>query len=150
MKQTFNLAKSTLIFYSFIAPFIIGGSLYNLVYGLMLGETPTVRIGVFSLLGFVVLPILLISTYLRNRVVVTDSNVRINKTDFQRSDYDFTITERYLPLKERPLFSLFRKIFHTLAITKKSDGTVVFYQDLETSQTDAREIKTVLENKIAN
>lgn len=147
MKQTFNVAKSTLIFYSFIAPFIIGGSLYNLVYGLMLGETPTVRIGVFSLLGFVVLPILLISTYLRNRVVVTDSNVRINKTDFQRSDYDFTIRERYLPLKERPLFSLFRKIFHTLAITKKSDGTVVFYQDLETSQTDAREIKVALESK---
>ena len=147
MKQTFNLAKSTLIFYSFIAPFIIGGSLYNLIYGLILGETPTVKIGVFSLLGFVVLPILLISTYLRNRVVVTDSNVRINKTDFQRSDYDFTITERYLPLKERPLFSLFRKIFHTLAITKKSDGTVVFYQDLETSQTDAREIKVALESK---
>ncbi|KFC18275.1 hypothetical protein [Chryseobacterium sp. FH1] len=146
MKKTFNLAKSTLVFYAFIAPFIIGGSLYNLVYGLMLGEKPTVRIGVFSLLGFVVLPILLISTYLRNRVVVTGSNVQINKTDFPRSEYDFAITERYLPLKERPLFSLFRKIFHTLAITKKSDGTVVFYQDLETSRTDAKEIQVALES----
>lgn len=109
MKQTFNLAKSTLTFYAFIAPFIIGGSFYNLIYGLILGESSTVRIGAFSLLGFVIFPILLISTYLRNRIVITDQNVRIHKTDFPRSQYDFAVTDRFLPFKERPLFSLLRK-----------------------------------------
>jgi len=144
MKQTFNLSKSTLVFYSVIAPFIIGASLYNLVYGLILGETPTVRVGVFSLFVFAVLPLLLVSTYLRNRVLITSTNVRVNKIDFPRSEYDFAITDRVVALKDRPLFSLFRKTFQTLAITQKSDGTVVFYKDLETSQTYADKIKTAL------
>lgn len=147
MKKTFNLAKSTLIFYSFITPFIVFGSFYNLVYGLILGETPTVKVGLFSLLGFLVLPLLLVSTYIRNRMVVTDRNVRINKTDFPRSEYDFAISDRFLPLKERPLFSLFRKTFHTLVITQKSDSKVVFYEDLETSQNYAEKIKLALHLK---
>lgn len=147
MKLTFNLSKSTLVFYSVIAPFIIGASLYNLVYGLILGETPTVRLGLFSLFGFAVLPLLLVSTYLRNRVLITSTNVRINKTDFPISEYDFAITDRVVALKDRPLFSLFRKTFQTFAITQKSDGTVVFYQDLETSQTYADKIKQALSIK---
>ncbi|MDQ0594831.1 hypothetical protein QFZ37_003200 [Chryseobacterium ginsenosidimutans] len=133
MKQTFNLSKSTLIFYSLIAPFIIGGSFYNLVYGLILGQSSNVRIGAWSLLGFVALPLMLIATYLRNKCVITEQYVRIYKKEFARSEYDFVITERFLAVKDRPLFSILRKIFHTLIITGKTTGEVVFEKDLETS-----------------
>lgn len=144
MKQTFNLSKSTLIFYSVIAPFIIAGSFYNLVYGLILGKTSIVRIGAWSLLGFIVLPLMLIATYLRNKCVVTDGYVRIHKKEFSRSEYDFTITDRFLSIKDRPLFSMFRKTFHILTITQKTDGSVVFEQDLETSSAYTEKIRSAL------
>lgn len=144
MKQTFNLSKSTLIFYSAIAPFIIGGSFYNLVYGLILGESSVVRIGAWSLLGFVILPVMLIATYLRNKYVITETYVRVYKKEFARSEYEFNITDRFLSIKDRPLFSIFRKTFHTLIITEKSHGDIVFQQDLETSSAYAEKIKSAL------
>ena len=144
MKQIFNLSRSTLIFYSCIAPFIIGGSIYNLVYGIILGETPTVRVGAFSLLGFVILPLLLISTYFKNKCTITEQSVLIHKTEFPRSEYDFAITERFLAMKDRPLFSIFRKTFHTLIITKKSNRSIAFEQDLETSQSYTEKFRSAL------
>ena len=95
MKQTFNLSKSTLVFYSLLAPFIIGGSFYNLYFGLILGESSHVKLGAWSLLGFVVLPLILIATYFRNRCVITDQYVRIYKREFPRSEYDFNISDRF-------------------------------------------------------
>jgi hypothetical protein len=144
MKQTFNLSKSTLIFYSAIAPLIIGGSFYNLVYGLILGESSVVRIGAWSLLGFVVFPVMLIATYLRNKCVITEQYVRIYKKEFDRSAYEFKITDRFLPIKDRPLFSIFRKTFHSLTITQKTNGNMVFQQDLETSAAYAEKIRSAL------
>lgn len=144
MTQTFNLAKSPLIFYSFLAPLIIVGSFYNLVYGLILGETPNVRIGPWSLLGFVVLPLMIIATYLRNKCVITDEYVRIYKREFLRSENDFSISERVLAVKDRPLFSIFRKTFHTLTITEKTTGDVVFNEDLETSSSYTEKIRSAL------
>lgn len=144
MKQTFNLSKSTLIFYSVIAPFIIGGSFYNLVYGLILGTASHVKIGAWSLLGFIVLPVMLIATYLRNKCIITDHDVRIYKRKFSRSDYNFTVSDHFLPVKDRPLFSIFTKTFHTLIITGKTDGRVVFEQNLETSAVYAEKIRSAL------
>jgi hypothetical protein len=61
------LVKKVLIFYSVLAPFIIIGSLYNLIKGVILHESPTYRIGLFSLFGFVIMPFLLIITYVKNK-----------------------------------------------------------------------------------
>lgn len=148
MKLTFNLSKSTLIFYSLLAPFVIGGSFYNLYYGLILGEGSHVKIGAWSLLGFVVLPLMLIATYLRNRCIITDQYVRIYKREFSRSEYDFAISERFLAMKNRPLFSIFRKTFHTLTITEKTTGNLVFNEDLETSSAYAEKIRSALRSSM--
>jgi len=144
MRQTFNLSKSTLVFYSVIAPFIIGGSFYNLVYGLILHKASAVRIGAWSLVGFIVLPVMLIATFYRNRCIVTEEYIRIYKKEFVRSEHDFMITDRFLAIKDRPLFSIFRKTFHTLIITKKTNGEVVFQQDLETSSLYSDKIRKAL------
>lgn len=146
MKQTFNLSKSTLIFYSLLAPFVIGGSFYNLYYGLILGESSHVKIGAWSLLGFVVLPLMLVATYFRNKCVITDQYVRIYKREFSRSEYDFNISDRFLAIKDRPLFSIYRKIFPTLTISEKTTGEIVFHEDLETSASYTSKIRSALRN----
>ncbi|MFY1045775.1 hypothetical protein [Chryseobacterium sp. GP-SGM7] len=144
MKQHFNLSKSTLIFYTILAPFIIFGSFYNLVDGLILGKASVVKIGAWSLLGFIIFPVMIVSTYFRNRCVITERSVRIYKEEFSRSEYDFTISDRFLAIKDRPLFSIFRKTFHTLRIIKKTDGSVIFERDLETSSGYAEKIRSAL------
>jgi len=146
MKKVFNLSKSTLVFYSFISPFIIVASFYNLVYGIILKENSTVNIGFFSILGFLAMPILLVSVYVRNKLTITNQNVTVHKVDFLRSEHHFAIVNRTLAKKDRPIFSLFREVYHTLVITKKSTGEIVFHQDLQTSQKYAEKIKTALQN----
>ncbi|SHM93242.1 hypothetical protein SAMN05444360_12217 [Chryseobacterium carnipullorum] len=66
MNLKIGLAKKVLLFYSVIAPFIIFGSLYNLIEGVILHNAPSYRIGLFSLFGFVIMPLLLIVTYIKN------------------------------------------------------------------------------------
>lgn len=138
------LAKKVLIFYAVIAPFIMFGSLYNLIEGVILQTTPTYRIGLFSLFGFIIMPFLLIVTYVKNKCVITTESMRIGKTDYKFSDYDFEIREKELPLKDRPLTSLFKKNYHDLLIKKKNTNEIVLEEPLNVFQKDLENIKNVL------
>jgi len=138
------LAKKVLIFYAVLAPFIIFGSLYNLIQGVILHATPTYRVGLFSLLGFVVMPFLLIVTYVKNKSVITSDRMVIGKTEYKFSDYDFQIREKELPLKDRPLTSLLKKNYHDLVIKQLNTNTIVLEQPLDIFQKDLEHMRSAL------
>lgn len=138
------LAKKVLIFYAVIAPFIMFGSLHNLIEGVILQTTPTYRIGFFSLFGFLIMPFLLIVTYIRNKSVITADSMRIGKVEYKFSDYDFEIREKELPLKDRPLTSLFKKNYQDLVIKKANTNEIVLEEPLNIFQKDLENIKRAL------
>jgi hypothetical protein len=141
MNLKISLAKKTLIFYSIIGLVISCASIYNLIWGVILHETPTYRIGVFSLFGFIIFPILIISTYLKNKCVINKDDVHIGKMKYRFSDYDFFITTRQLAFKDRPLFSIFKKDFFDFVIKETGTNNIVFEKDLDVFQKDIENIK---------
>jgi hypothetical protein len=144
MKLTICLAKTTVIFYSLLAPFIIVGSLYNLVKGVFANQNAVVYIGAFSLFGFILLPILIVTTYIKNKCVIQSNSVCIGKVEFSPKDYRFEIQEKLLAFKDRPIFSLLRKKYYLLIIKKIETGTVVLEKDLDVFQNDIEKIKLAL------
>lgn len=141
MKLKICIAKKTLISYSVIAPFIIYGSAYNLIWGVILHKTPTISLGAFSLLGFVVLPVLLIYTYINNKCVITTDSMRIGKVEYKFADYNFQIRSKELPLKDRPITSLFKKNYYDFLIKEMGTNKIVFEKDLDVFQKDIEKIK---------
>lgn len=138
------LAKKVLIFYAVLAPFIIIGSLYNLIDGVILHKTPTYRIGMFSLFGFVIMPFLLIVTYLKNKCEISGNGVKIGKIYYPFSDYYFSIREKELAFKDRPLTSLMKKDYQYLVIQKKGTQEIVLEKDLDVFQKDIENIRNAL------
>ncbi|MNJ96336.1 hypothetical protein D3C87_140590 [compost metagenome] len=138
-----NLSKHTLIFYSILAPFIIFGSIYNLL-GIISGTSTVISFGAFALFGFVLLPALLVSTYRQNRCTISDDRISIGKKDYVFNSYAVSIVEKYLPIKERPLFSLFRKQYANLIIREKSSGQIVLNKDLDISVQTIKKMKAFL------
>ncbi|MDN5477312.1 MAG: hypothetical protein L0G39_10295 [Chryseobacterium sp.] len=142
MNLKIGLAKKVLLFYSVIAPFIIFGSLYNLIEGVILHYAPSYRIGLFSLFGFVIMPLLLIVTYTKNKCIISREGVQIGKILYPFSDYRFSIRQKELPFKDRPLTSLWKKNYDELVITKINTGETVLEKDLDVFQKDVK----ILEN----
>lgn len=138
------LAKKVLIFYSVLAPFIMIGSLYNLIDGVILQKSPTYRIGLFSLFGFVIMPFLLIVTYIKNKCVISGDGVQIGKMMYPFSDYDFSIREKELAFKDRPLTSLFKKRYDELVIKRISNNEIILEKDLDVFERDIENIKNAL------
>lgn len=141
MNFKISLAKKTLIFYSVIGLVISCASVYNLIWGVILHETPTYRIGVFSLFGFIIFPVLLISTYLKNKCVIDKDGVYIGKIKYSFSDYDFFITTHQLAFKDRPLFSILKKDYFDFIIKETGTNNIVFEKDLDVFQKDIEKIK---------
>jgi hypothetical protein len=141
MNFKISLAKKILIFYSIIGLVISCASIYNLIWGVILHETPTYRIGVFSLFGFIIFPALLISTYLKNKCVIDRDSVQIGKVKYRFSEYDFFITTRQLAFKDRPLFSIFKKDYFDFVIKETGTNTIVFEKDLDIFQKDIEKMK---------
>jgi hypothetical protein len=141
MNFKISLAKNTLIFYSIIGLVIGSASIYNLIWGVILRETPTYKIGVFSLFGFIIFPVLLISTYLKNKCVIDRDGVHIGKIKYRFSDYDFFITTHQLAFKDRPLFSIFRKDYFNFVIKETGTDNIVFEKDLDVFQKDIEKMK---------
>ncbi|WP_223605594.1 hypothetical protein [Chryseobacterium sp. OSA05B] len=138
------LAKKVLLFYAVLAPFIMIGSLYNLIDGVILQKNPTYRIGLFSLFGFVIMPLLLIVTYIKNKCEITGDRVRISKIDYLFSDYHFSIREKELAFKDRPLTSLLKKKYQVLVIQSKNTHEIVLEKDLDVFQKDIENIRNAL------
>lgn len=138
------LAKKVLIFYSVLAPFIMIGSLYNLIDGIILQKSPTYRIGLFSIFGFVIMPFLLIVTYTKNKCVISGDGVQIGKMRYPFSDYDFSIREKELAFKDRPLTSLFKKRYDELVIKRTSSDEIILEKDLDVFEKDIENIKNAL------
>lgn len=141
MNLKISLAKKTLIFYSIIGLVISCASIYNLIWGVILHETPTYRIGIFSLFGFIIFPLLIISTYRKNKCVIYKDDVHIGKMKYRFSDYDFFIITRQLAFKDRPLFSIFKKDFFDFVIKEIGTNNIVFEKDLDVFQKDIEKIK---------
>lgn len=141
MNFKISLAKKTLVFYSIIGLVISCASIYNLIWGVILHETPTYRIGVFSLFGFIVFPVIFISTYLKNKCVIDTDSVHIGKIKYRFSDYDFFITTYQLSFKDRPLFSIFNKDYFDFVIKETGTNNIVFQKDLDIFRKDIELIK---------
>jgi len=139
-----NLSRSTLIFYGILAPFIIVGSFYNLM-GIINGTSTIISIGAFALFGFVLLPLLLFSTYKQNRCIIQSDRISIGKKDYAFSSYRVSIIDKQLPLSQRPIFSTFRKNYSDLIISEKSTGRVVFTQNLDRSTQVIEKMKAALQ-----
>lgn len=146
MKLTICLSKTIVIFYSLLAPIIIFASLHNLIYGLILDENSVISIGAFSLFGFILLPLLIISSYRNNKCVIETDKVSIGKTQYLSSTYNFVIQEKHLPLKERPIFFLLRKTYYSFVIKEKATGKVISIKELNVFQRDVKKIKSALQN----
>jgi len=144
MKLTICLAKTMLIFYSLLAPVIIYASSYNLIKGVIMGQTPTVWIGPFSLFGFMLLPLLIVITYRKNKCVIQADKVTIGKSDYLSSDYSFFIHEKYLALADRPIVSLLRKTYYVFVIKRKGTNKIVLEEDIHVFQSDIRKMKLAL------
>lgn len=138
------LAKKLIIFYSILGAVISYASAHNLIYGLILHQTSSVRIGAFSLFGFIIFPVLLIATYVRNKATFTSTGVRIFKTDYNFSEYNFKIIEREIPFKDRPIISLLKKNYHEIRINKKGSRNIVFEKDLDVFNSDLKKIREAL------
>jgi len=138
-----NLSHRTLVFYSILAPFIVFGSIYNLL-GIISGTSTVISFGAFSLFGFVLLPGLLVSTYRQNRCTLLGDRISIGKKDYVFNSYAVSIVQKYLPIKERPLFSLFRSQYSNLIIREKSSGQLVLEKDLDVSVQTVEKMKQFL------
>jgi len=138
-----NLSRSTLIFYSILAPFIMYGSFYNLM-GVIAGTSTMISFGAFALFGFILLPLLLFSTYRQNRCTIHKDYISIGKKDYAFSSYNVSIIDKQLPFAQRPIFSTFRKNYSDLTILEKSTGQVVFTQDLDLSARVIEKMKEAL------
>ncbi|PYF74074.1 hypothetical protein [Pedobacter nutrimenti] len=138
------LAKKVLLFYAVIAPFIMYGSLYNLIEGVILHNSPTYRVGVFSLFGFAIMPFLLIVTYIHNKCVITTDQIRVGKNEYKFSEYDVQVREKELPFKERPITSLFKKNYYDLVVKKVNTNHVVLEKSLDVFKKDIENIKKAI------
>lgn len=138
-----NLARNTLIFYGLLSPFLIGGSLYNF-YGLISGKSSVVVFGAFALMGFILLPALLVATFLRNRCTISDDKITIGATAYPFTAFRFYIREQELPFKDRPLFSLFRSKYYDLIIRSNASGEVVYEKDLDITRSKIEVMRKAL------
>ncbi|SHL82842.1 hypothetical protein [Flavobacterium chilense] len=144
MKLTICLSKTIVIFYSILAIPITIGSFYNLVYGLVLNQNSIIYIGAFSLFGFILLPLLIISSYRNNKCVIETDKIIIGKSEYLSSAYNFVIQEKHLPFKERPIFFLLRKTYYDFVIKEKATGKVISITELNVFQRDVKKIKSAL------
>lgn len=136
------LAK-VVIFYLILAPFIIIGSIYNLI-GVINGTSSIVVLGAFGLFGFVLLPLGIYSKYRYNTCIIKEDRVSISKSDYKFSDYNFSIEKYELPFKDRPIFSVLRKNYFKFVIRKKETLEVAFEEDLDIFKKDIEKMKSLL------
>lgn len=146
MKLTICFSKTVLIFYSLLAPIIIFASLYNLVKGVIMGQTTTIGIGPFSLFGFILLPTLIYITYRKNKCVFLPDKISIGNVEYLAADYTFYIQEKQLLLVDRPIVSLLRKTYYVFLIKENRTNNIVLEQDLNVFKRDLKKIKLTLLN----
>lgn len=139
MEYKICLSYKTLLFYSILLPIVAFASLSNLI-GIINNTNQVTGFGVFSLFGFIVLPILIIAGYRNNLCKINALQVRIGKEVYPRDAYKFAIEEYTLPFKERPLFSLHRKVYSRLTISRNSGG-IVQSHDLDVSKKSMHELR---------
>ncbi|SFD39098.1 hypothetical protein [Flavobacterium phragmitis] len=144
MKLTICLSKTVIIFYTILAIPITIGSLHNLVYGVLFNENSTISLGAFSLFGFILLPLLIISSYRNNKCIIESDKISIGKTEYPLTIYSFSIQEKYLPLKDRPIFFLFKKTYHDLIIKEINTNRVILLKELNVFQNDIKKIRLAL------
>lgn len=135
-----NLSKTTIVFYLALAPLIAIGSLHNLI-GMLTGKSSLHIYGAFSMFGFILLPLGIMKAYRNNTCLIDNDQVSIGKNTYKFSEYNFYIAERELPLKERPIFFLFKKKYYDLIITQKGTEKTVLKKELEISQKNIEKMK---------
>jgi len=137
------LAKKTLLFYLAIVPFIVIGSIYNLIG--IINQTSSVAVfSAFGLFGFVLLPIAIVNTYRQGLCQIYADRIKIGKIAYQFSDYTITIKEYQLPIKDRPLFSLFKTTYHNIVIKDNDTQKITADEELNIFRKDIDKIRGIL------
>jgi hypothetical protein len=137
------LTKKTLLFYLAIVPFIVIGSVYNLIG--IINQTGSVAVfSAFGLFGFVLLPIAMINTYRQGLCQIYSDRIKIGKITYRFSEYTVTIKEYQLPIKDRPLFSLFKRTYHNIVIKDNGTQKITADEELNIFQKDIEKIRSIL------
>ncbi len=147
MKTKMCLSEKVVLFYTLLTPIIAFASIYNLVDGVILHHAATYRVGVFSLFGFVVMPLIVLITYFKNICTITTDAITINKVNYPFANFKFALTERERDLKDRPLTSLFKKNYPFLVITDLRTNTVVQDVELNVFNKSLKRMKELLPSK---
>lgn len=139
------LSKNVLIFYIILCPFIIFGSIANLL-NIINGTGSVVSLGAFSLGGFILLPLLIFASYRNNLCEVRFDGLTIKKTSYAFAKFHCSINEYDVPFKDRPIFMPFKKTNKQLVIRDKTTNSIVFSNDLDISKNDIEKLRNSLPN----
>lgn len=137
------LSKKTLIFYAAITPFIAVASFYNLI-NIINGEGSLVTFGAFAIFGFVLMPLMIFSKYRSTKCTIMEDRVKIFKSEYPFSEYDFKIEVRELPFKDRPLYSSMKKEYARLVILEKDSKSLVFEEELDVFRNDIDKMRNLI------
>ncbi len=143
MEQKICFTKTILIFYLLLTPFIMIASIQNLI-NVICGTGSVVGVGAFALFGFILLPVLIISSYRGNLCRIQTDRIIIGKKEYPFSEYYFDIQEYYLPAKDRPIFSPFKKKYKKIVITKKENQALIYESDLDVFKKDLETLERAL------
>lgn len=130
MNQKIILAKNIIIFYILIGLPIMYISLDNVINGIILQKNSTVGLGVLSIGGFVLIPFIIYSTYRNSKCILSENSIKVGTNEYMFQYYDAKVISKEKKITERPLFSLFKKHYPHLIITKKDNNEVFLSQAL--------------------
>lgn len=134
MQHQISLTKKLILFYIIIGIPISYASYDNLVNGIILHKNPTIGIGAFSILGFVILPIMIWASYKNNKCILSLYSIKIGKNDYPYSDYEAEIIYVEKKFAERPIVSLWKKKYPLLVITDKKTNEIHYEEVLSCSK----------------
>ena len=117
MRNTFSTNRSTIVFYALLSVIVVPFGLANL-YRAVTG-TGGYSIGLRSLIA-PVLPLLVYFSYRNGLLVLQDRGLRHGRTLYLYAEHSFSFAKRSLPLKDRPLTSLWKSEYDILQIASRT------------------------------
>lgn len=70
------------------------------------------------------------NTYVNNLAVIYEDRIRINEQVYKFSRFNFQVVHKIIPLKNRPLISLWKREYYNLIVTRKNSAQKVLEKKL--------------------
>lgn len=140
MNRKFLTNRSTLIFYGILSIIVVPAGIVNL-YKFLTGAADS-SIGFRSLVA-PVLPVLMYASYRSGLLVVDAAGVKVGKRHYPYADFSFAFSSKTLPLKDRPLTSIWRASYPVLVIRSKTAAETEAV-DLEMSRKEIERLRASL------